>query len=40
MHPGDDIRRFAANYEKAEPGLAAYVRDAIVANTATAEAHT
>ena len=26
--------RFAANYEKVEPGLAAYVRDAIIANAA------
>jgi DNA-binding transcriptional MerR regulator len=31
--------RFAANYEKAEPGLAVYVRDAIVANASGAEAH-
>lgn len=30
--------RFAANYEKVEPGLSAYVRDAIAANTARAEA--
>jgi hypothetical protein len=30
--------RFAANYEKIEPGLAAYVRDAIAANAASAEA--
>jgi hypothetical protein len=26
--------RFATNYENLEPGLAAYVRDAIAANTA------
>ena len=31
--------RFAANYEKVEPGLTAYVRDAIVANASGAEAH-
>jgi DNA-binding transcriptional MerR regulator len=31
--------RFAANYEKVEPGLAVYVRDAIVANAFAAEAH-
>lgn len=31
--------RFAANYEKIEPGLAAYVRHAIAANAASAEAH-
>ena len=30
--------RFAANYEKVEPGLSAYVRDAIAANTPRAEA--
>lgn len=30
--------RFAAHYEKVEPGLAAYVRDAIVANASGAEA--
>jgi DNA-binding transcriptional MerR regulator len=31
--------RFAANYERVEPGLAEYVRDAIVANSSAAEAH-
>jgi DNA-binding transcriptional MerR regulator len=31
--------RFAANYEKVEPGLAAYVRDAIAANVSSAEAN-
>lgn len=31
--------RFAVNYEKVEPGLTAYVRDAIVANASGAEAH-
>ena len=31
--------RFAANYEKVEPGLAAYVRDAIVANASGADEH-
>jgi DNA-binding transcriptional MerR regulator len=30
--------RFAVNYEKVEPGLAAYVRDANAANAASAEA--
>ena len=30
--------RFAVNYEKVEPGLAAYVRDAIAANAASAQA--
>jgi hypothetical protein len=29
--------RFAANYEKVEPGLMAYVRGAIVANASGAE---
>lgn len=31
--------RFAANYEQLEPGLAAYVRDAIAANASDAQAH-
>jgi DNA-binding transcriptional MerR regulator len=31
--------RFAASYERVEPGLAVYVRDAIVANASGAEAH-
>jgi hypothetical protein len=31
--------RFAATYEKVEPGLASYVRDAIVANASCAGAH-
>ena len=31
--------RFAANYEKVEPGLAVYVRDAIIANASGAETH-
>jgi MerR family transcriptional regulator, thiopeptide resistance regulator len=31
--------RYAANYEKVEPELTAYVRDAIVANASGAEAH-
>lgn len=31
-------QRFAASYEKLEPGLAAYVREAIVANAAGAQA--
>ncbi|MGO9754960.1 MAG: TipAS antibiotic-recognition domain-containing protein, partial [Solirubrobacteraceae bacterium] len=31
--------RFAAHYEKVEPGLTAYVRDAIVANASGADAH-
>jgi DNA-binding transcriptional MerR regulator len=30
--------RFTVNYEKVEPGLAAYVRDAIAANAASAQA--
>jgi DNA-binding transcriptional MerR regulator len=30
--------RFAAHYEKVEPGLSAYVRDAIAANAASAQA--
>jgi TipAS antibiotic-recognition domain len=31
--------RFATNYEQVEPGLTAYVRDAIIANASGAEAH-
>jgi hypothetical protein len=31
--------RFAAHYEELEPGLAAYVRDAIVAHASGAEVH-
>jgi hypothetical protein len=30
--------RFTVTYEKVEPGLAAYVRDAIAANAASAQA--
>jgi hypothetical protein len=31
--------RFAANYEKVEQGLTAYVRDAIIANASGARTH-